>query len=220
MSEKFLPYKSIGVAIILFIIVSAAYYFFDLDLSLDYASIIAFLVGLFAIYLYIKQREDAKRDAARIIIQEIRRAKEIISDYKQSGGYQFAKKIIATNSWNKNIHFFVGNLDNDELDKISNLYSTGEYLDSLIQEISHITLNDEVEKDKKFLEIQLKHQNQKGTLLEGSTYPIAQISEHIEVNIPGIRPVWKGRLDIISLKIEPIYNSTIVLKLKKIAKTI
>ncbi len=180
---------------------------------------VTFLVGILVVYLYIRQKEDTKKDAARIILQEIRRAEDIISDYKQSGGYQFAKKIIATNSWSKNIHLFVGDsvgdLNNDELDKISDLYSTGEYLDSLIKEISKITLDDEIERDKKLLEIQLKSQQQ--TTLEGSTYPIAQISQPINVTIMGIRPVWKNRLDIISYKLEPIYNSTIALKLKRIA---
>lgn len=180
-----------------------------------FMAIVTIFVGGFAICLYIKQKKDKKRDAAKIILQEIRRAEDIISDYKQSGGYQFAKKIIATNSWSKNIHLFVGNLDNDELDKISDLYSTGEYLDSLIKEISKITLDDEVEIDKKLLEIQLRNQQQ--ITLEGSTYPIAQISQPQNVVITGIRPVWKSRLDSISFKLESIYNSTIALKLKRIA---
>jgi len=179
------------------------------------------LVGSLALILYFKQKFDNKRDAARLILQEIRRAEDIISDYKQSGAYQFAKKIIATNSWNKNINFFVGDLENDELDKISNLYSTGEYLDGLIKEISDITLKDEIEIDKKSQEIELKHQSQKPITLEGSTYPIAQINEPIMIRIIGIRPVvWRGRLDAISLKLSPIYDSSIGWKLKKIAKLI
>lgn len=176
---------------------------------------VTFLVGILVVYLYIKQKEDAKRDAAKIILQEIRRAEDIISDYKQSGGYQFAKKIIATNSWSKNIHLFVGDLDNDELDKISDLYSTGEYLDNLIKEISKITLDDEIEREKKLLEIQLRNQQQ--ITLEGSTYPIAQISQSPNVVIMGVGPVWKNRLNTISFRLEPIYNSTIALKLKRIA---
>ncbi len=179
---------------------------------------VTFLVGILVIYLYIKQKEDTKRDAARIILQEIRRAEDIISDYKQSGGYQFAKKIIATNSWNKNINLFVGNLDNDELDKISDLYSTGEYLDDLIKKISNITLDDQIERDKKSLEIQLKYQSQQQIIIEGSTYPIAQISKPQQISLPGIGPVWKKRLDEISFKLESIYNSTIAWKLKKIAE--
>lgn len=215
--KKIKNYYSLFVIIIIFIsgILFSYLYFPTETKSNVLVAFVTFLVGILVVYLYIKQKQDAKNGAARIILQEIRRAEDIISDYKQSGSYQFAKKIIATNSWNKNIHFFVGDLDNDELDKISDLYSTGEYLDSLIKEISKITLDDEIERDKKLLEIQLRNQQQ--ITLEGSTYPIAQISQSPNVVIMGIRPVWKNRLDIISFRLEPIYNSTIALKLKRMA---
>ena len=178
----------------------------------------AILGAAIAYKIYRNQKADEKRDAAKIIIQEIRRAEDIISDYKRTGGYQFDKKIIATNSWTKNIHLFVGDLNNDELDKISDLYSTGEYLDNLIKEISQIRLNDEIEKEKKRLTIKLQHQQQHPPQLEGSTYPIAQITQFVNVTIPSLTPVWKPLLDAISLRLEPIYHSEIVAKLKKIAK--
>lgn len=61
-------------------------------------------------------------------------------------------------SWSKNIHFFVGDLNNDELDKISDLYSTGEYLDDLVKEISDITLEHEVDQAKTILQKELDRQ--------------------------------------------------------------
>jgi hypothetical protein len=169
---------------------------------------ITFFVGGLAFYIYTKQKIDAKRDAAKIILQEIRRAESIISDYKQQGRYQFAKKIIATNSWNKNIHYFVGDLDNDELDRISDLYSTGEYLDSLIKQISDITFDHEVETAKK-IGAQLTLQQIGGRAAEEGL---------ADVIIPQLPPVWKGRLDLSSNKLEPIYHSTIVAKLREIAQ--
>jgi hypothetical protein len=90
----------------------------------------------------------------------------------------------------------------------------------LIKEISDITLKDEIERDKRVLEIQLKNQAQKPAALEGSTYPIAQVSEPIDIIIPGIRPVWRTRLDAISFKLNSIYDSTIGLKLKNVAKLV
>lgn len=186
----------------------------------DNIGLVTLVAAGFAYYIYWQQKQDNKRDAAKIILQEIRRAEEIIADYKQAGSYQFAKKIIATNSWTKNIHFFVGNLNNDELDKISDLYSTGEYLDNLINDISKITLEDDIERDKKLLVEQIKYQQQHPSIiLDGSvTYPLAQISQPVNIVIPGIRSVWKPRLDAISFGIEPIYHTTIIGKLKKIAK--
>ena len=180
----------------------------------DNPSVVTLLVGSFAICLYYRQKADAKRNVARIIIQEIRRAEDIIAEYKQVGSYQFAKKIIATNSWTGNIHFFVGDINNDELDKISDLYSTGEYLDNLVDEISKITLEYEVERSKKFLEEAQKEQEQQ-MLIKSEDQ--RRIPNQIPVP-PKLIPVWKGRLDEVSLKIEPIYHSTVVWKLKKIAK--
>lgn len=222
--EIFKQYKSLIIASLIFVLLTITYYFIPIKFKdILFISFTTFFVGIFVIYLYIKQKIDYKEDVARIILQEIRRAEDIISDYKKSGGYEFAKKIIATNNWNKNIHLFVGDgdldLNTEELDKISDLYSNGEYLDILIKEISNITLNNEIEIDKKLLEVQLKYQNQQQIILEGSTYPIAQVIDVPKtIRVDGIRPVWKNRLDIISKRIEPIYHSTIVSKLKKIAK--
>lgn len=214
--KKIKNYYSLFVISFIFIVgIWFSYSYFSAETKSNVLmAFVTFLVGILVVYLYIKQKEDTKRDSARIILQEIRRAEDIVGDYKQSGGYQFAKKIIATNSWNKNIHLFVGDLENDELDKISDLYSTGEYLDGLIKEISDITLKDDIEIDKKLLEMQLKYQ--KLPTIEGSTYPFAQISEPVNITVSGIRPVWKNRLDTISFRLNPIYDSTIGWKLKKI----
>ena len=179
------------------------YHAFFANSSFFFASV-TFIVGSLAFYIYTQQKADNKRDSARLIIQEIRRAEDIINNYKTMGSYQFSKKIIATNSWTKNIHFFVGDLDNDELDKISDLYSTGEYLDSLVKDVSKITFEHQIESVKKV---------QQQILLppEGSDSPA-------EVVIPQLPPIWKARLDIISKQLEPIYHSTILRKLKNIAE--
>ncbi len=180
-----------------------------------FITLTTFIVGGLAFILYKRQKRDTKRDAARIVLQEIRRAEDIISDYKQNGNYQFAKKIIATNSWNKSIHLFVGDLDNDELDRISNLYSTGEYLDSLIKEISDFTFRKEIG--------EIGVQAQKLPVLTPAVSQEVQESQTVNQNILRkielirMNPPWKARLDLITFKLEPIYNSTIALKLKKIA---
>ena len=110
-----------------------------LDKHMGFVTLIA---GIFTLVIYITQKIDNKRNAAKIIIQEIRRAEDLIFDYKEHGQYKFTKKIIATNSWAKNIHHFVSNLDADELDRISNLYSTGEYLDSIITKVSDFSFQE------------------------------------------------------------------------------
>lgn len=200
------------VLIIIFLVARIAYIYASNFLQSNFfLALVTLVVGGFAIYLYIKQNADTKRDAAKIVLQEIRRAEDIISDYKQSGGYQFAKKIIATNSWNKNIHLFVSDFENDELDRISNLYSTGEYLDRLVGDISKITLEYEVEIAKKEI-IKMTADN---LILTGS-----EQQNQPKINnlfIPSLPPVWKRRMDATSRNLEMIYNTRIVDKLKKIA---
>ncbi len=178
-------------------------------LSTLLAAFVAFLV-------YRKQKSDTKRDAAKIILQEIRRAEDIISDYKQNGGYQYAKKIIATNSWTRNLHLFVGDLDNDELDRISNLYSTGEYLDTLINEISKHTFKKEIEAPQFQMGTPTVHPNIPQQSQTVNPEGVQQVvpPRLIEIVLP---PPWKPRLDTITFKLEPIYHSTIAEKLKKIA---
>jgi len=187
-----------------------------------FVGLITFLVGGFAIYLYKKKNSDTKRDAAKIILQEIRRAEDIVNDYKEHEQYQFTKKIVATNSWAKNINHFVGDLDQDELDKISNLYSTGEYLDKIIEKISDYTFEKNIQGfEQGITELQQKLQTQLQSLQSASvTGGTPQSDSQIKaMPLPlNIRAPWKGLLDQITLKYEPIYHSTIANKLKTIAK--
>jgi len=189
----------------------------DSFLNSSLPSTLATVLAAFVAFLvYRKQKADTKRDAAKIILQEIRRAEDIISDYKQNGGYQFAKKIIATNSWSKNLHLFVGDLDNDELDRISNLYSTGEYLDTLIKEISDYTFKKEIKTPQLPMITPIVPQNiqqQSQTINPEVVQAIPQ-----KIRFVTLDPPWKARLDLITFKLEPIYHSTIADKLKKIAR--
>jgi len=94
-------------------------------------------VGFSAIYLYIKQKVDRKRDAAMLILQEIRYAEQQIRDSgKGSRGYFLASKLLPTNSWNDNIHLFIKDLKETEIDMISRFYASTAYIDSLIAERS------------------------------------------------------------------------------------
>ena len=185
-----------------------------------FVGLITLIVGGFAIYLYFKKNSDAKRNAAKIILQEIRRAEDTINDYKEHGQYRFTKKIIATNSWAINIHHFVGELDQDELDKISNLYSTGEYLDSIITKVSDTMFKTNVksfeENIKKVSNIVSDSQNTYGGQLQSGQQP-SNIKSIVKLPIVMETP-WKKLLDEITYKYEPIYHSTIAAKLKKIAK--
>ena len=102
---------------------------------------VTFVVGFLAIYLYLKQRMDRKRDAARLILQEIRYAEQQMRNFRIAQSYSVASKLLPTNSWNDNIHLFTKDLKETEIDMISAFYSKATYIDSLIVERSKQKIN-------------------------------------------------------------------------------
>ncbi len=112
------------------------YTFFN---SQFFIALVTLIVGSFAIFLYLKQKEDYKRQAASLILQEIRYAEQLIRASNQGNlGYIYglAAKLLPTNSWNDNIHLFLNDLEETEIDLISRFYSKTAYLDVLISKVS------------------------------------------------------------------------------------
>jgi hypothetical protein len=96
-----------------------------LKLLNDYIGFITIFVGSVAIWIYIKQKQDTKRKAAKLIWEEIRYAEQIIinSRVKASGNYSLSDKWLPTNSWHENIHLFVKDLKESQIDLISRFFS-------------------------------------------------------------------------------------------------
>lgn len=85
-------------------------------------------VGTAFLAFYI-QRSFNKRDIAKLILQEIRHAEKILSQYSEKHGFSWDRKIIINNSWRSNMHYFIGDLENDEIEKINNIYFLGAQID-------------------------------------------------------------------------------------------
>jgi len=107
----------------------------------DNLGLVTFVVGFLAIYIYIRQKKDKKRDAAKLILQEIRYAEQQIRNFRIAQSYSLASKLLPTNSWNDNIHLFVKDLKETEIDVINAFYSKATYIDSLIVERSKQKIN-------------------------------------------------------------------------------
>jgi len=209
-----------------------------LDFLNDNLGFVSLVGGIIVYLVYWNQKVDKKRDAAKLVLQEIRRAEKIIADYKEHGHFKFTKKIIATNSWAKNIHFFVENLHVDKLDKISDLYSMGEYLDSIIKMVSDIKFDQRVhsvitQQAKQQVDLQLNAFIQKLKdnfspkqvtlpIVSGnpanSTEPLKNIKVDININLSydsiSTDILFHGIVGVY----EPIYYTDVVGELKKIAK--
>lgn len=102
----------------------------------QHIGVITLLVGTFVFVVYLAQKKDHKRDAAKLILQEIRYAEAKVRNYRVHHSYTFTEKILPTNSWNANISLFVTELKETELDLISKFYSNAAHLDDVIKAIS------------------------------------------------------------------------------------
>lgn len=113
-------------------------YFFRGILKYDLLSALAtFVVGTIAILLYVKQRKDQKRDAANVIIAEIRQAERLIDQFKKRGvSNDILFKILPSNNWKKYNYLFINDLDQDEIEQINNFYSQCLVLDNAIDQIN------------------------------------------------------------------------------------
>lgn len=106
-----------------------------------FIALVTFIVGSFAIFLYIKQKVIYKRNAASLILQEIRYAEQQIRNAKESVNrlhYPLSIKLLPTNSWHENIHLFISQLKETDIDLISRFYAKAIYIDKLIAMISEL----------------------------------------------------------------------------------
>ena len=180
-----------------------------LGLINDNIGLVTLLVGGFAIYLYLRQRKDKKRDAAGLILQEIRYAEQQIRNSQRGArGYSLSSKLLPTNSWNDNIHLFIKDLKETEIDLISGFYSQATFIDYLIAERAEQKLHQQFEA-------------RPVPPAQGDTLPPEltqqQIAQLVQVPNPN-EQITVGILNDISRNIEYLYNTPAVDKLRKIAE--
>ncbi len=156
---------------------------------------IAFLTAMIALLVYLHQRASAKRDAALLILQEIRFAEAQIKRYNPAIGFQFYEKLLPTDNWNKNIHLFINDFEESQIDAISNFYAKTHYLDDVIRKFSQLVLD--------------------GKAIHINNFP-AQGS-------PGPQPQKLAAQDLLDsvsfgLKLDLIHNSAVGQRLREISK--
>lgn len=86
-------------------------------------AIATFLSVLAVIGVYYWQLKKEKRDAARILLMEIRNAEKSITDIKNIKGVAETTFVMPVNSWFKFQHHFVADLDSDELVLVNDFYN-------------------------------------------------------------------------------------------------
>ena len=181
-----------------------------------FTGLITLLVGFSAIILYFRQKNDQKRDAAKLILQEIRYAEQTIRIAKEHGyNYYLANKLLPTNSWHKNINFFVHELKETDIDLISRFYSHSSYIDILIMKIS--------DKKNEMLFIKKKPT---GVSLPTPSLPIIPTSVPFSPIDPNVNTIISQEFELnstnilrdVSEKVEFIYNTPAIDKLRLISE--
>lgn len=97
-----------------------------------FSGLATIVTGAFAIYIYFQQKKDAKIQAARVLLTEIRIAEdriEQIKDKVMDNNPMDLPSVFPTKNWKKYSHLFISDFDQDELKLLNNFYDYGELIE-------------------------------------------------------------------------------------------
>ncbi len=93
---------------------------------------------LVAYRIYLAQKRDTKRDAANIILSEIRHAERLISDFRRDGISikVYPQLFMPRSSWGKYKHLFIKDFDDDDINAVDDFYNRCVYIDKALAQLS------------------------------------------------------------------------------------
>ena len=78
-------------------------------------SVVTGIVGLVAFVVYWLQKREIKRNAATIVVMDIRHAEQVVQSILEKGMVdRFLKNILSENNWAKYKHLFASDLSSDD----------------------------------------------------------------------------------------------------------
>lgn len=169
---------------------------------------ITLLVGCITLFIYYKEKHSKKRDVAKLILQEVRYAENKIKEYRSHRNYKLHYRLLPTNNWNANIHLFITDFEQSEVDLISSFYSQAGYIDCVIQKISDDKLSPPKVEQSQSTSTNISQQ-------PTSQQDFSSAPQLITIMFP---PIAQDILEETSVSIELIYNTPTILKLKELAK--
>jgi translation initiation factor IF-2 len=100
-------------------------------------SLVTFLVGFVALYVYQKGRTDKKKDAARTIVLELKNARQHLQTAKESiikdGLIKEDLIVLNSSQWEKHKYLFARDLKTDELAEINLFYEKCALYDEIVK---------------------------------------------------------------------------------------
>lgn len=87
-------------------------------------SLATIIAGLFAFIVYLWHRRDEKRNAAIILLAEIRFAENAINQIRTTSTISDLVSVMDGGHWKEYQHLFATSLDRDDIELINNFYAT------------------------------------------------------------------------------------------------
>ena len=100
-----------------------------------FQALIILLTGSVALIMYRITKYNEKKEAARIIINEIRTAEKAVQEIKNKRHVSELSFILPSNTWQYKKHLFLHKLDEDELNLVNEFYYKCSYAEHYIQMI-------------------------------------------------------------------------------------
>jgi hypothetical protein len=121
-------------------------YFTNFVNSNAFVGLVTLAVGSVAFIIYGFGKRDKKRDAAKVLLLEVRsaqrRLKKIKKDLQENNKLSSDSMVMPSNSWVTNRHMFINDFDAEEWDEISEFYDNCNIIDKLIEYQNSFFWND------------------------------------------------------------------------------
>jgi hypothetical protein len=78
--------------------------------------LVTLIAGFVAMFIYVVRKQHERRDAATLVVMDIRRAEQVLAliDENTSGDFRKLSRILFENNWAKHKHLFVSRLSMDD----------------------------------------------------------------------------------------------------------
>lgn len=94
------------------------------------------LAGMVAWFVYLNQKADKKRAAARLVYHEIVYADQIARNAGKIEGIKYHLRMLPSQNWLLNKHLFIGDFNREQLQLIDEFYARASDIDRLMDSIS------------------------------------------------------------------------------------
>jgi len=180
------------------------------------------ITGFGAWFVYLRKKDDDKKNAATIILMEIRNAEKKIEELKKVSDFSGASGetwLLLSNNWQKYNHLFLNDIDRDELEYVNSFYNQCIIIDKQLSQLYQVFSESLSEKNKiiqqKGIELIFKKtfKDPESELFESAIRAASTTDVQFIPDNPNIK--IKKALE----NVRSITTSTCGAKLKKIAKS-